>query len=168
MVVSSSAFGGIGVAVMSCSPFCSLRPSGQPPLSAASPRELIYNAHLGNTKGLLSSSRFNVFSPRVAARCPFYTLFRRRHPFPSLVFFFLSPFSSRMLPFSRRRYLAMLLHLLFALCRFFYRVISFSRSHQNNNDKSYHAILSWLIIILLCSWIYEDYLQLSVRTTNFL
>ena len=26
--------------------------------------ELIYNAHLGNTKGFLSSSRFNVFSLR--------------------------------------------------------------------------------------------------------
>jgi len=81
-------------------------PPEQPPLSAASPRELIYNAHLGNTKGLLSFSRFNVFSPRVAvARCPFYTLFRRRRrarPFPApLLPSF--PFPSRTFPSSWRR-----------------------------------------------------------------
>lgn len=65
MVVSFLASGNIGVA--SCPPLCSFRPLEQPPLSAASPRELIYNAHLGNTKGLLSSSRFNAFSPQAAA-----------------------------------------------------------------------------------------------------
>lgn len=55
---------GIGVAMVSHrSPSPRrLRSPEQPPLSAASPRELIYNAHLGNTKELLSSSRFNVFS----------------------------------------------------------------------------------------------------------
>lgn len=93
MVVSAS--GGIGVVVVSHR-FSrrQLRSPDQPPLSAASPRELIYNAHLGNTKGLLSSSRFNVFSPRVvvAARCPFYTLFRRPASLPpSPVSFFPSP-----------------------------------------------------------------------------
>lgn len=67
MVVSFLASGGIGVAVASCPPLCSPRPLKQPPLSATSPRELIYNAHLGNTKGLLSSLRFNAFSPQVAA-----------------------------------------------------------------------------------------------------
>lgn len=86
MVVSFLASGSIGVA--SSPPLCSFRPLEQPPLSAASLRELIYNAHLGNTKGLLSSSRFNAFFPK-SPRCPFYTLFRRRQPFPQLLFSFL-------------------------------------------------------------------------------
>lgn len=112
MVVSFLASGSIGV--VSCPPLCSFRSLEQPPLSAASPRELIYNAHLGNTKGLLSSSRFNAFSPK-SPRCPFYTLFRRRLS-PSVLFSFLvRPMCSLFYAGD----FAILFHLLFALHRFF-------------------------------------------------
>lgn len=57
--------------------------------------ELIYNAHLGSTKGLLSSSRFNAFSPRDESRLRlsffFSSLFRRHST---------NPFSARRLAFS--------------------------------------------------------------------
>lgn len=113
MVVSFLASGGIGVA--SCPPLCSPRPLEQPPLSATSPRELIYNAHLGNTKGLLSSSRFNAFSPQVAA-LSFLHVISSPPSFPP-AFFSLSP-----CPLFYADDLAILFHLLFALYRFFFFV----------------------------------------------
>lgn len=93
MVVLFLASGGIGVAVASCPPLCSPRPLKQPPLSAAFPRELIYNAHLGNTKGLLSSLRFNVFSPQVAV-LSFLHVISLPPSFPPTSFS-LSPFAPR-------------------------------------------------------------------------
>lgn len=49
-------------------------------------RKLIYNAHLGNTKELLSSLRFNVFSPRRLAAHPFLSLLARHVPSLSPIF----------------------------------------------------------------------------------
>lgn len=147
MVVSFLASGSIGVA--SCPPLCSFRPLEQPPLSAASPRELIYNAHLGNTKGLLSSLRFNAFSPK-SPRCPFYTLFRRRHPFPQRSFLF--PRSPHVFPFLRRRFRDTLSPSIRSSLFFFFCHVE-SYSPQNNTDKLnrviflYSFIFSYSIII---------------------
>lgn len=134
MVVSFLASGSIGVA--SCPPLCSFRSLEQPPLSAASsppPRELIYNAHLGNTKGLLSSSRFNAFSPK-SPRCPFYTLFRR-HLSPSLSFLF--PRLLHVFPFLCRQFRDTLSPSIRS-SSFFCRIESYSP--QSNTGKLNHAI----------------------------
>lgn len=136
MVVSSLTSGCIGVAMVPRPPLCPSCSPRQPPLSAASLRELIYNAHLGNTKGLLSSSRFNVFSPRVAAaRCPFYTLFRRRHPFPRRPFFLFPPLS-----FSRGRSRNILPPFIRS-SSFFCRVVSLSCNLWDNISKPIYAII---------------------------
>lgn len=66
-------------------------------------------------------------------RCPFYTLFRRRHPSPP-AFFSLSP-----CPLFYADDLAILFHLLFALYRFFSCRVE-SHSLQSNTDKLNHPI----------------------------
>lgn len=138
MVVSSSAFGGIGVAVMSCSPFCPLRPSEQPPLSA---RLLPGSSFIM----LTWETQKDFFHPRalmfslLESRCA--VLFTRYFVAAILsppLFFFLSPFSSRVLPFSRQRYLAMLLHFLFVLCGFFFTASS--RFHAAIKTITSHII----------------------------
>lgn len=130
MVVSFLASGGIGVA--SCPPLCSPRPLEQPPLSATSPRELIYNAHLGNTKGLLSSSRFNAFSPQVAALSFLHVISSPPSFPPSILFSFPVP------PFLCRRSRDTLPPPIRSLSVFFCRVES--HSLQSNTDKLNHPI----------------------------